>query len=230
MDRGNQADGDSGTGFAFAPVTIDTHEVRGKGEIKPASAYDVSFPQGIIWGLISVVMAFATSLVNERTLGTLVRLRMAPLGTPTILAGKALACFAATALVMVPLLGVGILVFGISPTSWAMLLIAIVSVSIAMTGLMLLFSTIGSTERTTGNIGWAIMMVLAMTGGGMMPLAFMPEWLQTVSHVSPIKWSILAMEGGLWRGFGIGEMLIPCVTLVAVGCTSFLVGLKTFRV
>ena len=58
-------------------------------------------------------------------------------------------------------------------------------------------------------------------GGAMMPLAFMPPWMRSISHVSPIKWGILAMEGGIWRGFTLPEMLLPCGVLLAFGSAFF---------
>ena len=42
----------------------------------PNNAFDVTFPQAIVWGLIGCVMTFGISMVTERTHGTLVRLRM----------------------------------------------------------------------------------------------------------------------------------------------------------
>src|SRR5262249_9621384 len=44
----------------------------------PRNAYEVSFPQGVIWAILSTAFGFALSLVLERTRGTLVRLRVAP--------------------------------------------------------------------------------------------------------------------------------------------------------
>lgn len=72
-------------------------------------------------------------------------------------------------------------------------------------------------------------MVLAMAGGGMVPLMFMPDWMRTLSHASPVKWTILGFEGVLWRGFGWTELLPVCGVLVAFGALCALVGLKAFR-
>ena len=38
------------------------------------------------------------------------------------------------------------------------------------------------------------MMVLGMTGGLMIPLMLLPEWMQQLASVNPIKWSILAWK------------------------------------
>ena len=56
----------------------------------PANAFDITFPQGVMWGIIGCVMSFAISLVSERVHGTFVRLQMAPLTRAQILGGKAL--------------------------------------------------------------------------------------------------------------------------------------------
>ncbi|MCA8962369.1 MAG: ABC transporter permease, partial [Planctomycetes bacterium] len=61
-----------------------------------SNAYTISFPQGVLWGILSAAATFGISLVVERSRGTLVRLRIAPLGRAQILGGKALACFATT--------------------------------------------------------------------------------------------------------------------------------------
>ena len=80
-----------------------------------------------------------------------------------------------------------------------------------------------------GGMGWAILTLFAMMGGGMMPLFFMPAWMQSVSHVSPVKWAIVALEGPIWRGFTFHEMITPCAILIAIGLVFFFVGTKMFR-
>ncbi len=60
----------------------------------PRSSYDVTFPQGVMWGNSGHHhLLFAIGLAIERNNGTLLRLRLAPTLLRQILAGKALACF-----------------------------------------------------------------------------------------------------------------------------------------
>mgnify|MGYP006150194429 CR=1 FL=1 len=63
--------------------------------------------------------AIGQILVFERTHGTLVRLRMAPLTRAQILGGKALACFVSIMLVEVILLGVALPSFALIVLEWA---------------------------------------------------------------------------------------------------------------
>jgi ABC-2 type transport system permease protein len=52
----------------------------------------------------------------------------------------------------------------------------------------------------------------------------MPGWLLTISHFSPVKWSILAIEGGIWRGFTFSEMLLPVGMLLGIGVVCYSLG------
>lgn len=194
----------------------------------PRNPFDITFPQGVIWGLIGCAMSFGISLVTERTHGTLVRLRMAPLTNAQILGGKALSCFSAMLCVELMLLGVAI-GFGVRPTSYAMLALAGLSAAICFVGFMMLVASLGKTEQTASGAGWAILMPLSMIGGAMVPTFVMPAWVQSISFISPIRWTMLAIEGGVWRNFSIAEMATPCAILITVGLACFALGTRGLR-
>jgi len=224
-----QADtaGTGATGAGFQPLVVERADVS-VSRIGPTSAYAVSFPQGAIWGILAAAAAFGISIVVERTHGTLVRLQTAPISRTQILAGKALACFATTIVISVVLFSLARVVFGLRPGSVPLLALAIASSSIAFVGIMMLLSVIGKTEQSAGGIGWGILLVMSMIGGGMIPLFVLPSWMRTISHFSPVKWAILSMEGAVWRQFTLSEMMLPCGVLWAVGIVCFLVGVRAF--
>ncbi len=214
------------TGFrGFQPLSITRSETTIK-RTGPPSAYAISFPQGAVWAFLAVSATFAVSIVHERTRGTLFRLLATPMTPFDILAGKALACFVATTGVVAGLFILGYFAFGIVPNSVWMLAAGIVSSGIAFVGLMMLLSTLGKTEQSVGGVSWGILIMLAMFGGAMIPLFVMPTWMRTLGTISPIKWSILAIEGAVWRNFTPVEMIKPCTILIAIGIATFGVGAK----
>ncbi|HVZ92929.1 MAG TPA: ABC transporter permease [Phycisphaerales bacterium] len=220
-------------GRSFEPVRVTVKEVTkpvetGKPE-QPKSAYSVSFPQAMIWAVIGCAASFGISLVTERAKGTLLRLRAAPLSWSGILAGKALACFIMTMASMSLLLIIGIAAFHVRPGSMPLLLLGMVCTSACFVGIMMLLSVLGRTEASAGGIGWAACLVMSMLGGGMVPLFAMPSWMQSMASVSPVKWAILSLEGAIWRGFSLGEMMLPCAILLAVGIGGFAIGSAAFR-
>jgi ABC-2 type transport system permease protein len=217
--------GGAGAGGAggWKPLEIEKRTLRAD-RAGPSSAFDITFPQGMIWGVIGCSLGFALSLVQERTRGTLTRLRAAPLSAGHVLAGKALACFTAIIAVEALLFAVGRLGFSVRPSSWGLAAAAAVSVAICFVGIMMLVAVLGKTEQAASGLGWAIMMPLTMLGGGMVPLFAMPSWMQAAGTLSPVKWSILALEGAIWRGFTPAQLALPCAVLVSVGVAGFAIG------
>jgi len=174
------------------------------------------------------MMTFGISMVTERTHGTLVRLRMAPLTRAQILGGKALSCFLSIMFVELILFGVAFSL-GVRPVSMPILALAGVSAAICFVGFMMLVASLGKTEQTASGAAWAILMPLSMFGGAMVPTFVMPEWMQSIGRISPIRWAMLAIEGGVWRDFSIAEMALPCGILIGVGLACFALGTRALR-
>lgn len=183
------------------------------------SSWDISFPSAILWGVLGCAAAFAITMVRERSGGTFYRLRIAPITRGHIVAGKGLACFLAVVFVNAMMVALGH-ALGMRPNSWALLVLGIVSMAICVVGIMMLMSVIGRSEEAVGGASWGANVIMAMFGGGMIPLAFMPPFMQTLSNFSPMKWGVLALEGAIWRGFSLTEMLLPCAILVGIGAAG----------
>ena len=158
------------------------------------SKWDISFPQAMMWGVLACAAGFAITLVRERKQGTLMRLQVAPVTRAQVLAGKATACFLAVLGVIVVMLVFGIWL-GMRPRNPGWLALAALSIAFCFVGIMMLMSVIGKTEESVSGAAWSANMLMAMFGGGMVPLLFMPSFMKTLSNVSPVKWSILALEG-----------------------------------
>jgi ABC-2 type transport system permease protein len=183
----------------------------------PRSSFEVSFPLGVLWGLLGCVSAFSIALARERSAGTLERLLLAPISAVQILCGKGLACFCACLFEAVLLLLAGWLCFGVRIENPAGFALALASAALCFTGITLLLGLLGRSEQSVAGAGWAFLLVLAMFGGGMMPRNLMPEWMQILGAWSPFRWGIVAFEGALWRGFSLSELVGPCVALAALG-------------
>ena len=106
---------------------------------------------------------------------------------------------------------------------------AMVSTAACFTALMMTISVLGRTESAVAGASWGLMMPFAMIGGGMIPLIAMPPWLVTASAVSPFKWAITAIEGAVWRDFGLADMVLPCAVLIATGALFAGIGIAVFR-
>jgi ABC-2 type transport system permease protein len=190
----------------------------------PRRASDYVFAPAVLWGLIGCAACFAISLVAERARGTLRRLAAAPIHRRQILLGKALACGLACLIVAALIALVMALGFSVRFPAPGKLALALVSSALCFSGITMLLSVLGKTEQGVAGAGWGTLIVLAMFGGGMVPLSLMPAWLSDLGQLSPVRWGIVALEGALWRGYSYAELAQSCAVLIATGVLCFAVG------
>jgi ABC-2 type transport system permease protein len=216
----------------WEPIAVEVHNLAtrpsGNGPAGVQSAYAVSFPQAVIWGVLGAAMSFGVSLSNERGGGTLMRLLVSPLKRGDVLLGKALACFLTIVVVSVLILALGALAFHVKPVSPVLLGLAIVCVAFGFVGVMMVLATISRSAGGAAGLGRGVMLVMAMIGGGSIPLFLMPRWMQTASSISPFKWAVEALDGAVWRGLTLGEMALPLGVLIAIGVVGFAIGARIF--
>ncbi len=209
-------------------LKISTLDVEKQRE-GPATSFQITFPQAMIWAILGCTATFAVSIVRERSEGTFDRLRIGPLARAHILGGKGLACFATCLSVMSVQWLAARIIFKMPVSSPLLLIMAATCTILCFSGLMMFVSTLGRTEQSVGGASWAMLMIMAMIGGGMIPLFFMPAWLRSASQISPVKWGIYAMEGAIWRNFTFREIVGPCSVLLTIAVVFFLLGVLMLR-
>ena len=213
----------------WRPVEVTLTELSSD-RAAPRSGYEVSFTQGVIWGLMGCVTAFGASMAAERTRGTLMRLTIAPITRKQILAGKALSCFMACLFVQLILILFGMLVYKIRIGNPGLMAVAMLASAVGFTGVMMFIAGLTRTEGAGAGMGRALILVLAMIGGGTVPIFIMPPLIQTLSKVSPFSWATLCFEGAIWRGFTAAEMAVPALVLVGFGVAGFVIGSASLKV
>lgn len=223
--RSESGDGEKGfVGQDIQFANIKKVDIRKEDNgIKLKSQYDISFPQGMLWGILGCAAGFSISIARERSQGTLVRLQAAPIQSWQILIGKALACFLVSLSVFLLLTILGYLL-GMKVDDYLKLAVTAVCTAFCFVGIMMSMAVLGKTEESVSGAGWAINMVMAMLGGAMVPYMFFPPILQTIGMASPVKWSIDALEGSIWRDFTWVEMTLPLMVLLGFGIAGFAFG------
>ncbi len=206
-------------------ITQEDISVKRKG---PRNSFSITIPQGVIWAIMGCVIGFAVNLVQEKRLGTVNRLTMAPISRLQIMSGKALGCFVAQIFVTSLLLTIAYLFLNVT-FDFGKILLAIVAAGCCFVGIMMFFASLAKTERSVAGLTNAFLILMGMIGGAMIPLFVLPGWMQTVSHISPVKWAILALEGAIWRDFSYAEMMTPVFILLSIGIVFFFLGTKFLK-
>lgn len=212
----------------FSPMQFEMKDIR-KQRTGPTNAYEVSLPQGIVWGLMGCVTAFVSTLARDRQRGTLVRLRSAPVSRWQIVGGKAIAGFVSCMLVQWLLIAIFVTFFGVRMPQIGMLAVATLFSAAAFVGVMMFLAVIGRSGEGSAGFGRSVILIMALIGGGTMPVFFMPAFMKPLSMASPFKWSVDAIEGATWRGYDAQQMFLPLMVLAGVAVVGFVLGSLMFR-
>jgi ABC-2 type transport system permease protein len=181
-----------------------------------------------------LVNIMARSFIQEREIGTLRRLRLAPVRPSSLLMGKTVPFFAISIVQTLLLFGFGRLLFGMSWGPEPLLLLPVMfTCSMAATALGLLLATVVRTDSQVSAYANLLLISLAGISGCFMPREWLPAVMQQASLATPHAWALKAYDQ-LLRNSGRQD---PDLSIVATGCavlagfavTFFLLGALRFR-
>ena len=184
-------------------------------------------------GLACVFAFFAVAMVGfalfrEHGWHTWARLRTAGLSGPALLAGKLAAPAVLLVVQHVVLFAFGVIALDLRVTgSWA----AVVAMALAFSAFVLcaglavaaLVDTVQQLNAVT-NLG---AMAVGGLGGGFVPTATLPEWVQPFAPLSPVYWAMEGYTAAILDGEGMAAVAVPA--LVLVGLAAVCAGVAGWR-
>jgi len=202
-----------------------------EGRKSSGAIYDRLVPGFTVMFTFFLVNVMARSFIAERDLGTLRRLRLAPITPIGLLAGKTLPYLLVSLLQSLALFGFGRLLFDMTwgERPW-LLLPVLVCTSIAATSLGLLVATSVRTDAQVSSYANLIVISLAGIGGCFVPREWMPELMRQISVVTPHAWSLIAYFEALTNPQPqIAVIVKSCAWLLVFSLFFFAVGCVRFR-
>jgi ABC-2 type transport system permease protein len=160
--------------------------------------YQTLVPAYTVMFAFFLVPIMGRSFIAERELGTLKRLRIAPISAADLVLGKTIPFLVISVAQSAALFVFGRLLFGMSWGIQPWLLIPIVaSTSLAATGMGLLIATLVRTDSQVSAYANFLVITLAGISGCFMPRDWLPEIMQTISLGTPHAWSLIAYHEAL---------------------------------
>ena len=156
----------------------------------------VSFTQYFMAGVIAAgilgasLQNMAISIATERSDGTLKGLAGTPMPKSAYFVGKVVLVLTVTVAIIVILLGVGLL-YGVtlpSGTDWLTFAWVAALGSAACTLLGIAVSTLARNGRSASATVTPVALVLQFISGVFIQFSQVPEWLQTIAALFPLKW------------------------------------------
>jgi ABC-2 type transport system permease protein len=188
--------------------------------------YQTLVPAYTVMFVFFIVTFMARSFIGERDMGTLNRLRMAPITRTGMMIGKTVP-FLVISLVQTGLLFLaGKWLFGMDwgprPT---LLLPVMFCTSVAATSLGLMVATIVRTEAQVSAYGNFLVLTMAGISGCMMPRTWQSELMQKVGLITPHAWALIAYDQILNRPDPeVSVVVKSCLVMLAFAGGFFAIG------
>jgi ABC-2 type transport system permease protein len=172
---------------------------------------------GILAMLIALIIT-ALSVARERELGTFDQLLVSPLMPYEVLIGKTIPAILIGLAEGLLVVGVGVTVLGIPFTGSILTLIFALFVFVmSIAGVGLFISAISKTQQQA-ILGAFVFMVPAITlSGYAAPAENMPQWLQTVSWINPLKHFLVTVKGLFLKDMSYSEVWVNTWPLIVIG-------------
>jgi ABC-2 type transport system permease protein len=159
-----------------------------------------------LWNTVPALIAIITTLMGllvtalsvarERELGTFEQLLVSPLSAAEIIVGKTIPALLigvveATVMILTAVFAFGLPLWGSVPLLYASMLVYL----FAVIGVGLFISSLAKTQQQAVLGAFVFMVPAIMLSGFASPVENMPDWLQTVTLINPIRYYIVIVKG-----------------------------------
>jgi ABC-2 type transport system permease protein len=204
----------------------------------PRLAYnpELRSPPFMVPGIAAMLLVIVTTitsamgLAREREMGTLEQVLVTPIRPLFLLLGKMLPFVVIGLLDVMLLVGVGTWLFDIPIRgSPAVFLFATLLYLMTTLGVGLLISTVSANQQQAFLGGFLFAMPAIILSGVMTPIRAMPDWLQLVTRLNPLRYFVEVMRGVLLRGAGFADLWPQLVALAVLGGAILAIATARFR-
>ncbi len=190
------------------------------------------FVPGIIGSLtlVLVVTLTAFAVVREREIGTLEQLMVTPIRPSEFILGKTLPYFLIGLFDVSLIATVGTFWFEVPFRGHILVLFAgAILFLLSMLGVGLLISTVSSTQQQAMVTSFFFIMPAVTFSGFGFPISTMPQWLQYLTYLSPLRYFLVVLRGTYLKGVGMEILWPQMLAMVALGTSLLLIAVLRFH-
>ncbi len=184
----------------------------------------------VMFGMMTVIVAGSTNLLQERQNGTLARLLAAPLNRFQLLTGKTLGLMASGIFQMLLMIIAGQYIFRVNwGQSFTAVILLVAALSFAATGFGMMLASLCRTHAQAESLGILSVVVMSMLGGTWWPVEVLPSFMQFLYKLVPSGWAMQGFTDLILRGANLADVILPLLVLTGFGAAFLVVGSLVFR-
>ncbi len=220
----------SAGGGGFSPSVIPVLTAQSRVWFNPSLKSRAYFVPGVIAIVIGLVtmMLTAMSVVREREIGTMEQLMVTPIRSFELILGKLLP-FAIVGIIDAAIVVIAaLLIFGIPLRGSILLLFGCTVLYLLSTlGVGLFISTISHTQQQAMMSSFFFFVPAMLLSGFAFPIRNMPEIVQYLTYLNPIRYFMQIVRNVFLKGVGIASLWQEMTALLVFGVA--ILGLSVLR-
>lgn len=202
------------------PLALPSVQSRPRVYYNPSMASPTYMVPGIAAMLLVIVTTIVTAmgLAREREMGTLEQVLVTPIQPGVLMVGKMLPYVFVGLFDVALALTIGNLLFDV-PLRGDLIFLGFATAAYLMTtlGTGLYISTISTSQQQAFMGGFFFMLPAVLLSGIMTPITSMPEWLQPLTWLNPVRFFVEIMRSVLLKGAGFSDLWLQFLMLVIYG-------------
>ena len=215
-----------------ALAVIQPFNVQTQGVVSGNPSYFDFIAPGIMamTVMMSVMTGLPVAISQEKEIGTMDGMMVAPVNRLSILLGKTGAQTARGLIQGLIILGLAIGIFGVAIQGSILLVFALLLLGVfSFVGLGIVITSFTKDQETAQMLMMTLMFPMMFLSGVFFPIQQMPWYMQDISKVLPLTYASDALRKVMVLGAGIPQISTDLIILVAFGVVMIAIALPVFR-
>jgi ABC-2 type transport system permease protein len=190
------------------------------------------FVPGVIGNLVLVIVVTLTAfaVVREREIGTLEQIMVTPIRRTEFILGKTIPFFLIGLFDAALISTIGILKFSIPLRgSIGVLTLGTILFLLCVLGIGLFISTVSLTQQQAMMTSFFFIMPASIFSGFGSPISSMPELLQYLTYVNPMRYYQTVLRSVYLKGVGLDVLWPEMAAMAVIGITMLMVSVLRFQ-
>jgi len=180
--------------------------------------------------MMSVMTGLPVAISQEKEIGTMDGMMVAPINRLSIILGKTLAQTSRGLIQGVVILGLAIGLFGVTIHGSILLVFGLLLLGIySFVGLGVVITSFAKDQETAAMLMMTLMFPMMFLSGVFFPIKQMPWYMQDISKVLPLTYASQALRKVMVLGAGIPAISTELIVLTVFGTVMIAIAVPVFR-
>jgi ABC-2 type transport system permease protein len=215
-----------------ALAVVKPYNIQVKGSVEGEFSYFDFIAPGIMamTVMMSVMTGLPAAISHERELGTLDGMMVAPINRLSVILGKTLAQMARGILQGVLILGLAIIIFGVTVHGSILLVFALLLLGVfSFVGLGVVLTSFAKDQETAVMMMTTIMFPMMFLSGVFFPIEQMPWFMQGISKFLPLTYVADSLRKVMVLGADIPALTSELSILIIFGSVMTAIAVPVFK-